>query len=93
MTGIASETTNRKDLSKSDIRKHEENVLKVIETLNHSNNPFDGTHTELINIWWGVVASEKCSSDLQNAYTVGEKALYDFFQNDYLRMNFRLLIQ
>lgn len=80
MAGIHDDTTKRKDLGHTAKLKHEESVLKVMETIESCANPFDGTHEDLINIWSGVVASPACANDLANAYELGDKAVKKFFE-------------
>ena len=71
----------RRELDNTRIAQDEENVKKVINTVNAIANPFEETETALLHLSSGVVAEKDISLDLMKAKDIGEEMFRDFCKN------------
>jgi hypothetical protein len=78
MAGMMDDGRTKKDLDMTSKVKNEELVIKVMDSIRQMSNPFDGSHTELVNIMSGTIASSECTQDLLNAYSYGESRREEF---------------
>ena len=71
----------RRELDKTRIARDEEDVQKVINTINAIANPFEKTETALLHLSSGVVAEKDVLLDLMKAKDIGEEIFQDFCKN------------
>ncbi len=82
MTGLIKSDVHHAELHKPRIKKDEEAVSSVLETIDNWVNPFEDNH-EMVSLSTAVVASPEIQHDLLAAYAIGKMA-YDIFQEERL---------
>jgi hypothetical protein len=72
MCGLERPGRKPRELDKTYIKRDQELVLSVKNTVSSMLNPFREDHSQIVNISSGAIATDKVKHDLLQAYTIGK---------------------
>ena len=78
MAGRSDVVRERKDLDATRNRKDEDDICRLVSTIEATMNPFSKGAEELVHLTSGIVAPEKVAKDLSSARERGEEAVHSF---------------
>jgi hypothetical protein len=81
MCGLERPGRKPRELDKTYIKRDQELVLSVNNTVCSMLNPFREDHSQIVNISSGAIATDKVKHDLLQAYTIGKTDMKQFLDD------------